>query len=175
MIARHHIRHRPRKPSSRGRTLRVPRDPPRRAADHRRRRVSHRCERPRARVAPALMLIDVGRGYGRACLALRRLEDSDDPVYMDVRRRDDPVYHRSARRARPFRVYRVRLRDRVAAARQARSGTFPWHNRGGLMGRFVMRDALSGCANTDMCAVRAIRRDRCSLLACVNDFTLEHI
>jgi glycosyltransferase involved in cell wall biosynthesis len=103
-------------------------------------------------------VIDVGRGYGRACLAAAQAaHDADILVYMDGDGADDPGS--IAALVAPIRcgdfdfVIGSRLRG------QREPGSMSWHQiAAGLVAGFGMR-MLYGVRYTDMCAFRAIRRD----------------
>jgi glycosyltransferase involved in cell wall biosynthesis len=103
-------------------------------------------------------VIDVGTGYGRACLsATEAAADADILVFMDGDGADDPRHIDAL--VEPIRsgfhdfVIGSRLRGR------RESGSMAWHQIGaGLLAGVGMR-LLYGVHYTDMCAFRAIRRD----------------
>jgi glycosyltransferase involved in cell wall biosynthesis len=113
--------------------------------------------RERAQAAGA-EVIDVGRGYGRACLAGAQAADAAEIlVYMDGDGADDPAA--IARLVAPIASGAC---DFVIASRSRgirEPGSMSWHQLvagrviGALIGLFY------GARYTDMCALRAIRRD----------------
>jgi len=111
----------------------------------------------RARAAGA-DVIAPGRGYGRACLAGAWACDAEIVVFMDGDGADDPAS--IAALVEPIRTGAF---DFVIASRargQREPGSIGWHQL--LAGRIAglgMR-LLYGVRYTDMCAFRAIRRDR---------------
>jgi glycosyltransferase involved in cell wall biosynthesis len=111
----------------------------------------------RARSAGA-EVIDVGPGYGRACLAAAEaVGDADIIVFMDGDGADDP--RSIAALVEPIRsgAYDFVIGSRVRGEREA--GSLYWHKiAAGLTAGFGMR-LLYGVRYTDMCAFRAIRRD----------------
>jgi glycosyltransferase involved in cell wall biosynthesis len=111
----------------------------------------------RARDAGAEVL-DVGRGYGRACLAAATAARDDDIlVFMDGDGADDPAS--IAALVAPIRdgSYDFVIGSRLRGAREP--GSMAWHQlAAGLLGGLGMR-MLYGVRYTDMCAFRAIRRD----------------
>ena len=111
----------------------------------------------RARAAGA-DVIDAGRGYGRACLvAARAAEDADIVVFMDGDGADNP--ESIARLVEPIRSgsYDFVIGSRARGKREA--GSIAWHQlAAGRLAGWGMR-LLYGVRYTDMCALRAIRRD----------------
>jgi glycosyltransferase involved in cell wall biosynthesis len=111
----------------------------------------------RAQAAGA-QVIAVGRGYGLACLAgAQAAEDADILVYMDGDGADDP-----AAIAALIAPIAQGTCDFVIASRargKREPGSMAWHQLvagrviGALIGLFY------GARYTDMCALRAIRRD----------------
>src|SRR5271170_320430 len=103
-------------------------------------------------------VLDVGRGYGRACLAAAQAaEDADILVYMDGDGADDPGS--IAALVAPIRsgAFDFVIGSRLRGEREP--GSMSWHQiAAGLMAGFAMR-LLYGVRYTDMCAFRAIRRD----------------
>ena len=111
----------------------------------------------RARAAGA-EVIDVGPGYGRACLAATMAaEDADFVVFMDGDGADDA--DSIGRLVEPIRSGRY---DFVIASRargNREPGSIAWHQlAAGRLAGWGMR-LLYGVRYTDMCALRAIRRD----------------
>jgi glycosyltransferase involved in cell wall biosynthesis len=104
-------------------------------------------------------VINAGRGYGRACLmATVNAVDADIMVFMDGDGADDP--DSIAARVAPIRSgdYDFVIGSRVRGDREP--GSISWHQIGaGLAAGYGMR-LLYGVRYTDMCAFRAIRRDR---------------
>jgi glycosyltransferase involved in cell wall biosynthesis len=113
--------------------------------------------RERAREAGA-DVIAVGRGYGRACLAgAQATADADILVFMDGDGADDPAG--IAALVAPLTLGNA---DFVIAsrARGVRApGSMAWHQliAGQIIG--ALTGLLYGVRYTDMCALRAIRRD----------------
>ena len=103
-------------------------------------------------------VIDVGPGYGRACLkATEAAADADILVFMDGDGADDTAS--IAALVAPIRSgdYDFVIGSRVRGAREP--GSMAWHQIGaGLLAGLGMR-LLYGVRYTDMCAFRAIRRD----------------
>jgi glycosyltransferase involved in cell wall biosynthesis len=104
-------------------------------------------------------VINAGRGYGRACLmATVNAVDADIMVFMDGDGADDP--DSIAAMVAPIRSgdYDFVIGSRVRGDREP--GSISWHQIGaGLAAGYGMR-LLYGVRYTDMCAFRAIRRDR---------------
>ena len=100
-----------------------------------------------------------GRGYGRACLAgVDAAADADIIVFMDGDGADDPS--RIAALVEPIRsgAHDFVIGSRVRGEREP--GSIAWHQIvAGQLAGLAMR-ALYGARYTDMCAFRAIRRDR---------------
>jgi glycosyltransferase involved in cell wall biosynthesis len=103
-------------------------------------------------------VLDVGRGYGRACLAAAMAaHDADILVFMDGDGADDPAS--IAALVAPIREgsYDFVIGSRLRGAREP--GSMAWHQlAAGLLVGLGMR-MLYGVRYTDMCAFRAIRRD----------------
>ena len=103
-------------------------------------------------------VIDAGRGYGRACLvAARAAEDADIVVFMDGDGADNP--ESIARLVEPIRSgsHDFVIGSRARGRREA--GSIAWHQlAAGRLAGWGMR-LLYGVRYTDMCALRAIRRD----------------
>ena len=111
----------------------------------------------RARAAGA-EVIDAGRGYGRACLAATMAaKDADIVVFMDGDGADDA--DSIGRLVEPIRSGRY---DFVIASRargNREPGSIAWHQlAAGRLAGWGIR-LLYGVRYTDMCALRAIRRD----------------
>jgi glycosyltransferase involved in cell wall biosynthesis len=103
-------------------------------------------------------VIEVGRGYGRACHdAAMAAHDADILVFMDGDGADDPAS--IAALVAPIRAGTC---DFVIGSRlrgEREPGSMAWHQvAAGLLAGLGMR-LLYGVRYTDMCAFRAIRRD----------------
>jgi glycosyltransferase involved in cell wall biosynthesis len=103
-------------------------------------------------------VIEAGRGYGRACLAAAMAaEDADILVFMDGDGADDA--DGIGRLVEPVRSGRY---DFVIASRargHREPGSIAWHQlAAGRLAGWGVR-LLYGVRYTDMCALRAIRRD----------------
>ena len=103
-------------------------------------------------------VIDTGPGYGRACLAATMAaEDADIVLFMDGDGADDA--DSIGRLVEPIRAGRY---DFVIASRargNREPGSIAWHQlAAGRLAGWAMR-LLYGVRYTDMCALRAIRRD----------------
>jgi glycosyltransferase involved in cell wall biosynthesis len=111
----------------------------------------------RARSAGA-EVINVGKGYGRACLsAAEAASDADIIVFMDGDGADEP--RSIAALVEPIRsnAYDFVIGSRARGERAA--GSISWHQiAAGRLAGYAMR-TLYGVSYTDMCAFRAIRRD----------------
>jgi glycosyltransferase involved in cell wall biosynthesis len=111
----------------------------------------------RARDAGAEVL-DVGRGYGRAChVGAKWASDADILVFMDGDGADDPAS--IAALVAPIRdgSHDFVIGSRLRGTREP--GSMAWHQlAAGLFAGLGMR-MLYGVRYTDMCAFRAIRRD----------------
>jgi glycosyltransferase involved in cell wall biosynthesis len=112
----------------------------------------------RARDAGA-EVIAAGRGYGRACLAgVEAASDADIIVFMDGDGADDPASLGAL--VEPIRAgeFDFVIASRARGAREP--GSIGWHQL--LAGRLAGLGTrlLYGVRYTDMCAFRAIRRDR---------------
>jgi glycosyltransferase involved in cell wall biosynthesis len=111
----------------------------------------------RAREAGA-EVIEVGRGYGLACLiGAQAAEDADILIFMDGDGADDP-----AGIAALIAPIAAGTCDFVIASRtrgEREPGSMAWHQL--LAGRIagLLTRLLYGVRYTDMCAFRAIRRD----------------
>jgi glycosyltransferase involved in cell wall biosynthesis len=103
-------------------------------------------------------VIAAGAGYGRACLAgAQAANDADIVVFMDGDGADDP-----AAIAALVAPLSAGSRDFVIASRargQREPGSMAWHQMaaGHIAGWLI--EQLYGVRYTDMCALRAIRRD----------------
>src|SRR5262249_5354478 len=117
----------------------------------------------RAKAAGAAV-IDAGRGYGRACLAATTAaEDADIMVFMDGDGADDPGS--IAALVEPIRSGRYDFVIGSRARGRREEGSIAWHQL--AVGRAAgcgMR-LLYGVGYTDMCALRASRRDAVFKLA----------
>jgi glycosyltransferase involved in cell wall biosynthesis len=112
----------------------------------------------RARSAGA-DVIAAGRGYGRACLAgAWAASEADIVVFMDGDGADDPASIEAL--VAPIRsgAFDFVIASRARGAREP--GSIGWHQL--LAGRLagLGMHMLYGVRYTDMCAFRAIRRDR---------------
>lgn len=114
--------------------------------------------RDEARAAGA-EVIDTGRGYGRACLmASVNAVDADIMVFMDGDGADDPASIATLVAPIQSGDYDFVIGSRLRGEREP--GSIAWHQIGaGLVAGYGMR-LLYGVHYTDMCALRAIRRDR---------------
>ena len=103
-------------------------------------------------------VIDAGRGYGRACLkATMAAEDADIVVFMDGDGADDP--RSIAALVEPIRSGRCDFVIGSRARGKRERGSIAWHQlAAGRLAGWGMR-LLYGVGYTDMCALRAIRRD----------------
>jgi glycosyltransferase involved in cell wall biosynthesis len=103
-------------------------------------------------------VLDVGRGYGRACFAATQAaQGADILVYMDGDGADDPGS--IAALVAPIRSgqFDFVIGSRLRGKREP--GSMSWHQiAAGLVAGFGMR-MLYRVRYTDMCALRAIRRD----------------
>jgi glycosyltransferase involved in cell wall biosynthesis len=112
----------------------------------------------RARAAGA-DVIAAGRGYGRACLAgAWAAGDADIVVFMDGDGADDPAS--IAALVAPIRAgaFDFVIASRARGTREP--GSIGWHQLlAGRLAGLAMR-LLYGVRYTDMCAFRAIRRER---------------
>lgn len=102
-------------------------------------------------------VIAVGRGYGRACLAGAEAASADILVFMDGDGADDPAA--IAAMVAPIESGDC---DFVIASRARgvrEPGSMAWHQL--LAGRIIgtLTGLLYGVRYTDMCALRAIRRE----------------
>jgi glycosyltransferase involved in cell wall biosynthesis len=103
-------------------------------------------------------VIDAGRGYGRACLAATMAAyDADVVVFMDGDGADDPQEIATLLEPITSGRYDFVIGSRARGKREP--GSIAWHQlAAGLLAGWGMR-ALYGVRYTDMCALRAIRRD----------------
>ena len=103
-------------------------------------------------------VLDVGRGYGRACLlATQAATDADIVVFMDGDGADDVQAIRSLVDPIWSGLADFVIGSRVRGEREP--GSMSWHQvAAGVLGGFGMK-LLYGVRYTDMCAFRAIRRD----------------
>src|SRR5690349_1620208 len=112
----------------------------------------------RARTAGA-NVIGVGRGYGRACLAgAWAASEAEIVVFMDGDGADDPAS--IAALVAPIRAaaFDFVIASRARGTREP--GSIGWHQLlAGRLAGLAMR-LLYGVRYTDMCAFRAIRRER---------------
>jgi glycosyltransferase involved in cell wall biosynthesis len=118
---------------------------------------SHDATAARAEHAGA-HVIDAGRGYGQACLAATMAaEDAEIVVFMDGDGADDP--NGIAELVEPIRSGRYDFVIGSRARGKREPGSIAWHQlAAGLLAGWGMR-LLYGARYTDMCALRAIRRD----------------
>jgi glycosyltransferase involved in cell wall biosynthesis len=103
-------------------------------------------------------VLEVGRGYGRACLlAAQAAVDADIVVFMDGDGADDAQSMRSLVQPIQSGAADFVIGSRIRGKREP--GSMSWHQvAAGLLAGFGMK-ALYGVHYTDMCAFRAIRRD----------------
>jgi glycosyltransferase involved in cell wall biosynthesis len=103
-------------------------------------------------------VIDAGRGYGRACLAATMAaEDAEIVVFMDGDGADDP--NAVAELVEPIRSGRYDFVIGSRATGKREPGSIAWHQlAAGQLAGWGVR-LLYGTRYTDMCALRAIRRD----------------
>ena len=103
-------------------------------------------------------VVDAGRGYGRACLAATMAaEDAEIVVFMDGDGADDP--NAIAELVEPIRSGRYDFVIGSRATGKREPGSIAWHQlAAGQLAGWGMR-LLYGTRYTDMCALRAIRRD----------------
>jgi len=102
-------------------------------------------------------VIETGRGYGRACLQAARSATADILVFMDGDGADNPAHIEAL--VKPIRSgrYDFVIGSRVRGERAP--GSMAWHQvAAGVLFGFAIR-SLYGVRYTDMCALRAIRRD----------------
>ena len=109
-------------------------------------------------------VIDAGRGYGRACLAATMAaEDADIVVFMDGDGADDP--RSIVELVEPIRSGGCDFVLGSRARGRREEGSIAWHQLvAGRVAGWGMR-RLYGVGYTDMCALRAIRRDALLKLA----------
>jgi glycosyltransferase involved in cell wall biosynthesis len=103
-------------------------------------------------------VIHAGRGYGRACLtAATAAADADILVFMDGDGADDP--QAIAKLVEPIASGRYDFVIGSRARGKRERGSIAWHQlAAGRLAGWGMR-LLYGVRYTDMCALRAIRRD----------------
>ena len=103
-------------------------------------------------------VIDVGPGYGRACLAATMAaQDAAIVVFMDGDGADDP--EAIARLVEPIRSGSCDFVIGSRARGKREPGSMAWHQlAAGRLAGWAMR-LLYGVGYSDMCAFRAIRRD----------------
>src|SRR5262249_30531196 len=103
-------------------------------------------------------VIDAGPGYGRACLAAAMAaEGADIVVFMDGDGADDA--DSIGRLVEPIRPGRYDFVTASRARGHREPGSIAWHQlAAGRIAGWAMR-LLYGVRYTDMCALRAIRRD----------------
>ena len=111
----------------------------------------------RARGAGA-EVVEVGRGYGRACLAgAQAADDADIIVFMDGDGADDPAAIAALVAPLAAGDFDFVIASRVRGEREA--GSMASHQLlAGLIAGWLTK-WLYGVRYTDMCALRAIRRD----------------
>jgi glycosyltransferase involved in cell wall biosynthesis len=103
-------------------------------------------------------VIEVGRGYGRACLAGAEAAQPDDIlVFMDGDGADDPAAIAAMVEAIRSGAYDFVIASRARGKREPGSMAAHQLIAGDLAGRLTK--LLYGVRYTDMCAFRAIRRD----------------
>jgi glycosyltransferase involved in cell wall biosynthesis len=103
-------------------------------------------------------LVQVGRGYGRACLAgAQRADDIDIVVFMDGDGADDPAAIEQMAAAIRSGRHDFVIGSRARGERE--KGSMAGHQL--LAGRIAgaLTALLYGVRYTDMCALRAIRRE----------------
>ena len=103
-------------------------------------------------------VIAVGRGYGRACLAgAQAAEFGDILVFMDGDGADDPAAIAALVAAIRSGDYDFAIASRARGEREP--GSMAWHQI--LSGLFAgwLTGVLYGVRYTDMCAMRAVRRE----------------
>jgi glycosyltransferase involved in cell wall biosynthesis len=111
----------------------------------------------RARAAGAEVIM-AGRGYGRACLAgAQAASNADILVYMDGDGADDPAAIIAL--VKPLKAGDCDFVIGSRARGTREPGSMAWHQllAGRVIGLFI--GVLYGVRYTDMCALRAIRRD----------------
>jgi glycosyltransferase involved in cell wall biosynthesis len=112
--------------------------------------------RERAQAAGA-EVIAAGRGYGRACLAGAQAANADILVYMDGDGADDPAAIAALIAPIEEGTCDFVIASRARGVREP--GSMSWHQL--LAGRVIgaLIGLFYGARYTDMCALRAIRRD----------------
>jgi glycosyltransferase involved in cell wall biosynthesis len=117
--------------------------------------------RERAQAAGA-EVIAVGRGYGLACLTGARAADADILVYMDGDGADNPAVITALIAPIESGDCDFVIASRARGKREP--GSMAWHQL--LAGRVIgaLIGLIDGVRYTDMCALRAIRRDRLLML-----------
>jgi glycosyltransferase involved in cell wall biosynthesis len=107
--------------------------------------------------AAGAQVIDAGRGYGRACLTAATAADADILVFMDGDGADDP--QAIAKLVEPIASGRHDFAIGSRARGKRERGSIAWHQLvAGRVAGWGIR-LLYGVRYTDMCALRAIRRD----------------
>jgi glycosyltransferase involved in cell wall biosynthesis len=108
--------------------------------------------------AAGAQVIHAGRGYGRACLAATAAAaDAEIVVFMDGDGADDPGA--IAKLVEPIRSGRYDFVIGSRARGKREPGSIAWHQlTAGLLAGLATR-LLYGVRYSDMCALRAIRRD----------------
>jgi len=108
--------------------------------------------------AAGAQVIDAGRGYGQACLAAATAaSDADILVFMDGDGADDP--QAIAALVEPIASGRYNFVVGSRSRGKRERGSIAWHQlAAGRLAGWGMR-LLYGIRYTDMCALRAIRRD----------------
>jgi glycosyltransferase involved in cell wall biosynthesis len=117
---------------------------------------SHDATAARA-IAAGAQVIDAGKGYGRACWrATKAAHGADIMVFMDGDGADDPAS--LAELIAPIRAGRYDFVIGSRARGERAPGSIAWHQlAAGTLAGWAIR-ALYGVRYTDMCALRAIRR-----------------
>src|SRR5215472_11071803 len=113
---------------------------------------------PERAQAAGAEVIAVGRGYGRACLAgAEAAAGADILVYMDGDGADDPAVIAALIAPIASGDWDFVIASRARGVREP--GSMSWHQL--VAGRVIgaMIGLLYGARYTDMCALRAIRRD----------------
>ncbi len=104
-------------------------------------------------------VITVGRGYGRACLAgAQAAEDADIVAFMDGDGADDPVALAAMVQAVSSGDYDFAIGSRARGNREP--GSMAGHQILAGLAAGALIGLLYGVRYTDMCAYRAMRRDK---------------
>jgi len=104
-------------------------------------------------------VITVGRGYGRACLAgAQAAEDADIVAFMDGDGADDPVALAAMVQAVSSGNYDFVIGSRARGNREP--GSMAGHQILAGLAAGALIGVLYGVRYTDMCAYRAMRRDK---------------